>query len=88
MPTPPEIAQAPAEVVSLIALIAKVPTQRVSLPWLAKRLGLRASQVLRLLALLGQAGAGWLDVAVQDDQWHIGLTPAGLAQLGTEPSTD
>ncbi|MBU4612950.1 MarR family transcriptional regulator [Achromobacter sp. GG226] len=88
MPTSREIANAPAEVVFLIALIADVPTQCVSLPWLAKRLDLRASQVLRLLAPLGQAGAGWLDVAVQDDQWQIGLTPAGLAQLGAQPSTD
>ncbi len=83
--TEPNPQPAPLADVQVLAALAQAP-EGVSLPWLAKRLGLRASQVLRVLAPLGAAGAGWLDVSVQDEQWRIRLTPAGadrLAQVTT-----
>lgn len=82
MPMPPETP--PPEALALLTLMAQAPADGVSLPWLAKRLDLRASQVLRLLAPWGNAGAGWLDVAVDDGQWRIRITAAGRACLTTD----
>ena len=64
---------------AIVAELAAFP-DGMSLPRLAKRLGLRGSQVLRALAPLSEAGAGWVSVQVEAGEWHIALTEAGRAR--------
>lgn len=61
--------------------------RRMSLPRLAKLLGLSASAVLRALAALGdasvagQSGPGWVTVELTEGRWAICLTDVGEAAL-------
>ncbi len=63
----------------------------MSLPRLAKRLGLSASVLLRELALMGDAalggvpGPGWVQVAQHGGQWRVQLTPVGLQRALQQP---
>ncbi len=67
------------------ASAAPPPPASVSLPRLAKRLGVGASAVLRELTLMGDAalggipGPGWVRVTQDDGRWLAALTPAGRA---------
>jgi hypothetical protein len=65
----------------------------MSLPRLAKRLGLGVSVVMRQLSLMGdaviggQAGPGWVRVEQTEDRWVAYLTEAGrstAAELNAE----
>ena len=82
MPTP--------DISEILAVLAE-HSDGVSLPRLAKRLGQRASSMLRALApytaeaVGGQAGAGWIDVIQTDAGWTVHLTDAGRAILGAPP---
>ncbi len=66
-------------------LLAAPRDDGVSLPRLAKHLGLGASAVLRRLTLMGDAelgsqrGPGWVRVVQLDDRWVAHLTEAGRA---------
>lgn len=61
----------------LVALRETDPGKPVSLPWLTKRAGERASTVLRALHPL--ADAGLLRVTMDDARWLIVLLDAGRA---------
>ncbi len=67
----------------LAELAAGPQTGGMSLPRLAKRLGLSVSAVLRQLSLMGdaviggQAGPAWVHVAQTEERWVIHLTEAG-----------
>ncbi|MGM3276797.1 MarR family transcriptional regulator [Ralstonia sp. 24A2] len=61
----------------LAALRETEPGKPVSLPWLTKRVGERASTVLRALHPL--ADAGLLRVAMDDMRWLVVLLDAGRA---------
>ncbi len=67
----------------LAELAAAPPPAGMSLPRLAKRLGLGVSVVLRQLSLMGdaviggQAGPGWVRVVQTEDRWVVHLTEAG-----------
>ncbi|WP_420225259.1 hypothetical protein [Pigmentiphaga litoralis] len=70
---------------ALLAILQEYPTG-VSLPKLSKRLGERASVVLRALALMGDGfgnrrGPGWVRVEQTDGVWNITITPAGRQAL-------
>jgi len=67
----------------LVELAAAPPPGRMSLPRLAKRLGLGVSVVMRQLSLMGnaviggQAGPGWVRVEQTEDRWVAYLTEVG-----------
>ncbi|GKS99332.1 formate dehydrogenase accessory sulfurtransferase FdhD [Acidovorax sp. SUPP3434] len=73
----------------LSALVELDDPQGVSMPRLAKHLGLPGSAVLRGLHLLsgaavgGQPGPGWVRVAQDDSRWLAWLTDAGRQQLAS-----
>jgi len=60
-----------------LALLAALRETDAGLPWLTKRVGERASTVLRALHPL--ADAGLLRVAMDDTRWLIVLLDAGRA---------
>lgn len=73
---------------ALLSALAELDDpQGVSMPRLAKHLGLPGSAVLRGLHLLsgaavgGQPGPGWVRVAQDDSRWLAWLTDAGRQQL-------
>ncbi len=80
--------------VEIILELAKVPPPGVmSLPRLAKRLGLGASVLLRELSQMGDAeiagrrGPGWVRVEQTEDRWLVQLTASGheaAASLSSE----
>jgi hypothetical protein len=67
----------------LIELAAAPPPGGMSLPRLAKRLGLGVSVVMRQLSLMGdaviggQSGPGWVRVEQAEERWVAYLTEAG-----------
>ena len=67
----------------LVELATAPPPGGMSLPRLAKRLGLGVSVVLRQLSLMGdaviggQAGPGWVRVEQTEDRWVVYLTEVG-----------
>jgi len=61
----------------LVALRETEPGKPVSLPWLTKRVGERASTVLRALHPL--ADAGLLRVTMDDTRWLVVLLDVGRA---------
>jgi DNA-binding IclR family transcriptional regulator len=67
----------------LAALAAGSAAGMMSLPRLARRLGLPASVLLRQLTQMGdamigaQAGPGWVRVVRAEDRWMVHLTAAG-----------
>ena len=67
----------------LMQLAAAPPPGGMSLPRLAKRLGLGVSVVMRQLSLMGnaviggQSGPGWVRVEQTEDRWVAYLTEAG-----------
>jgi hypothetical protein len=67
----------------LVELAAAPPPGGMSLPRLAKRLGLGVSVVMRQLSLMGdaviggQAGPGWVRVEQAEERWVAYLTEAG-----------
>jgi hypothetical protein len=67
----------------LIELATAPPPGGMSLPRLAKRLGLGVSVVLRQLSLMGdaviggQTGPGWVRVEQTEERWVIYLTAVG-----------
>jgi hypothetical protein len=67
----------------LVELAAAPPPGGMSLPRLAKRLGLGVSVVMRQLSLMGnaviggQAGPGWVRVEQIEDRWVVYLTEMG-----------
>ncbi|MFW6165057.1 MAG: MarR family transcriptional regulator, partial [Ralstonia sp.] len=67
----------------LAALRESEPGRSVSLPWLTKRMGERASTVLRALHPL--ADAGLLSVRMDDTRWLIHLTDAGRTVALADP---
>ena len=73
MPTEP--AWSALQLALLAALRETDAGKPVSLPWLTKRVGERASTVLRALHPL--ADAGLLRVAMDDTRWLIALLDAG-----------
>lgn len=80
---------------ALLSALAELDgPQGVSLPRLAKRLGLSGSVVLRRLHLLSDArlggtpGPGWVQVAQDGERWMARLTEPGRAQAGTGTDTD
>jgi hypothetical protein len=69
---------------AILAELAAGPVQGgMSLPRLAKRLGLSVSVVLRQLSLMGdaviggQAGPAWVRVVQTEERWVVHLTEAG-----------
>jgi hypothetical protein len=76
----------------ILAELALAPSPGgMSVPRLAKRLGLGVSAVLRQLSLMGdaviggQAGPGWVRVVQTEERWVVHLTEAGrsaAASLG------
>jgi hypothetical protein len=77
----------------LVELATAPPPGGMSLPRLAKRLGLGVSVVMRQLSLMGdaviggQAGPGWVRVEQTEDRWVAYLTEAGRntsAELNAE----
>lgn len=74
------------EAAELLAVLAEYP-QGASLPRLAKRLGLRASSLMRLLAPLGGEslggvpGPGWIAMHEHQGGWTVRLTEAGRQAL-------
>ena len=69
---------------AILAELAAAPSVGgMSLPRLAKRLGLGVSVVLRQLSLMGdaviggQAGPAWVRVVQTEDRWVVHLTEAG-----------
>ena len=77
----------------LVELATAPPPGGMSLPRLAKRLGLGVSVVMRQLSLMGdaviggQAGPGWVRVEQTEDRWVAYLTEAGrntAAELNAE----
>jgi hypothetical protein len=77
----------------LVELAAAPPPGGMSLPRLAKRLGLGVSVVMRQLSLMGNAviggqpGPGWVRVEQTEDRWVAYLTEAGrstAAELNEE----
>lgn len=75
MPTEP--AWSALQLALLAALRETDVGKPVSLPWLTKRVGERASTVLRALHPL--ADAGLLRVAMDDTRWLVVLLDAGRA---------
>ena len=75
---------------ALLRVLAESPDP-VSLPRLCKRLDLRMSVLLRLLAWLGEApvgaqpGAGWVKVEDAGGRQVARLTTAGLQAARTRP---
>jgi hypothetical protein len=67
----------------LVEIATAPPPGGMSLPRLAKRLGLGVSVVMRQLSLMGdaviggQAGPGWVRVEQTEDRWVAYLTEAG-----------
>jgi hypothetical protein len=67
----------------LVELTTAPPPGGMSLPRLAKRLGLGVSVVLRQLSLMGdaviggQTGPGWVRVEQTEDRWVVYLTEVG-----------
>jgi hypothetical protein len=67
----------------LVELATAPPPGGMSLPRLAKRLGLGVSVVLRQLSLMGdaviggQAGPGWVRVEQTEERWVVYLTEVG-----------
>ena len=67
----------------LVELATAPPPGGMSLPRLAKRLGLGVSVVLRKLSLMGdaviggQAGPGWVRVEQTEERWVVYLTEVG-----------
>jgi hypothetical protein len=67
----------------LVQLAAAPPPGGMSLPRLAKRLGLGVSVVMRQLSLMGNAviggqpGPGWVRVEQTEERWVAYLTEAG-----------
>jgi FdhD protein len=67
----------------LVELAAAPPPGGMSLPRLAKRLGLGVSAVLRQLSLMGdaviggQTGPGWVRVEQTEERWVVYLTEMG-----------
>jgi hypothetical protein len=67
----------------LVELAAAPPPGGMSLPRLAKRLGLGVSVVMRQLSLMGDAviggqpGPGWVRVEQTEERWVCYLTQAG-----------
>ena len=66
---------------ALLSVLQEYP-DGVSLPRLSKRLGLRASVVLRALAMMGDGfgshrGPGWVRVEQTDGIWNVSVTPLG-----------
>jgi hypothetical protein len=67
----------------LVELATAPPPGGMSLPRLAKRLGLSVSVVLRQLSLMGdaviggQAGPGWVRVEQTEERWVVYLTEVG-----------
>ena len=67
----------------LVELATAPPPGGMSLPRLAKRLGLGVSVVLRQLSLMGDAviggktGPGWVRVEQTEDRWVVYLTDVG-----------
>lgn len=84
--------------VGVLLELAKVPPPGImSLPRLAKRLGVGASVLLRVLSQLGDAeiageqGPGWVKVTQTEDRWLLQLTPQGqqiAASLSEEMPPD
>ncbi|SFD47154.1 FdhD protein [Paracidovorax konjaci] len=80
---------------ALLSALAELDgPQGVSLPRLAKRLGLSGSVLLRRLhwfsdaRLGGTPGPGWVQVVQDGERWMVRLTEAGRAQAGTGVGTD
>jgi hypothetical protein len=72
--------------VALLHELAQAPGPAgVSLPRLAKRLGLGVSVLMRQLSRMGDAtlggvpGPGWVRVTQQEERWVAALTDAGRA---------
>jgi FdhD protein len=67
----------------LVELATAPPPGGMSLPRLAKRLGLGVSAVLRQLSLMGdaviggQTGPGWVRVEQTEERWVVYLTEVG-----------
>jgi hypothetical protein len=67
----------------LVELATAPPPGGMSLPRLAKRLGLGVSVVLRQLSLMGdaviggQTGPGWVRVEQTEERWVVYLTEVG-----------
>jgi hypothetical protein len=83
--------------IAILAELAAAPAPgRMSLPRLAKRLGLGVSVVLRQLSLMGdaviggQAGPAWVRVVQTEERWVVHLTEAGrnAAAAPDEEGTD
>lgn len=73
----------------LLIVLQEYP-QGVSLPRLSKRLGLRASVVLRALAMMGDGfgshrGPGWVRVEQTDGIWNVSMTPLGRQAAQNTP---
>jgi FdhD protein len=80
---------------AILAELAAAPVPGgMSLPRLAKRLGLGVSAVLRQLSLMGDAviggtaGPGWVHVVQTEDRWVVHLTEAGRNAAASDASTD
>jgi hypothetical protein len=73
----------PFSMAILAELAAGPPQGGMSLPRLAKRLGLSVSVVLRQLSLMGdaviggQAGPAWVHVVQTEERWVVHLTESG-----------
>lgn len=84
--TAPSTPEAEAEA-ALRALAELDEGRGVSLPRLAKRLGLRVSVLLRLYTLMsdarigGEAGPGWVRLVCDDEgRWRAWITAAGKGE--------
>jgi hypothetical protein len=73
----------PFTVAILVELVCAPPPGGMSLPRLAKRLGLGVSVVMRQLSLMGdaviggQTGPGWVRVEQTEERWVVYLTKVG-----------
>ena len=82
--------------IAILRELAQAPGDAgMSLPRLAKHLGLGASVLMRALSAMGHAriggvdGPGWVRVTQEDERWTAVLTEAGRAfwsQRGADPS--
>ncbi len=78
----------------LIELATAPPPGGMSLPRLAKRLGLGVSVVMRQLSLMGDAviggqpGPGWVRVEQTEDRWVAYLTEVGRSAAADVAASD